>query len=336
MSAGTGVTRTGLLFSGAPSVPEMVELAKRAEARGVDSLWIAETRMTRDAFVPMAAMAAATERIRVASGIVNVFTRNPVVLAVSFIGLEELAPGRIVMGLGTGSPLVLSPQGVPFAKPLSRLREYCEVIPRLIRGEEVTYSGETVLLEGARVEDLLSQSAGVGGPRTRIPLCLGVTGPKALEYAGEVADSVLMNSCLGTDYVRRARELIGRGAERAGRSVDEIEIGIGLATAVGDKSAAAKRIAARWIGLYVSLFPNIARETGIDPATLGRITSAFAERGVDAAAEQVGDDVVDRLAVAGTPEECRARLDEYRAAGVDVPVVTPLEGTWDVALETLV
>jgi len=312
----------------------MVERAQRAEARGFESVWVAETRMTRDAFVPLAAIAQATERVRVGSGIVNVYTRNPVVIAISFIGLEELAPGRIVMGLGAGSPLVLAPQGVAFEKPLTRLREYCDVIPRLVRGDAVSYRGEAITLESAQVEDLLSQEASPGGPRTRIPLCLGVTGPRAMEYAGGVADVVLMNSCLGTDYVRRARELLEGGARRAGR-VDEIEVAIGLATAVGDDSAAAKRLAARWIGLYTSLFPNIARATGVDPAVLDPIARAFAEEGLEAAARHVGDDLVDRLAVAGTPDECRARLDEYRAAGVDVPVIVPLEGTFDLAVETL-
>ena len=327
--------RTGILFPGAPGVPEMVERARLAEARGFESVWVAETRMTRDAFVPLAAIAQGTERVRVGSGIVNVYTRNPVVVAISFIGLEELAPGRIVMGLGAGSPLVLAPQGVAFDKPLTRLREYCDVIPRLVRGESVSFRGQAVTLEGAQVEDLLSHEASPGGPRTRIPLCLGVTGPRAMAYAGEVADVVLMNSCLGTDYVLRARELLEAGARRAGRNVDEIEVAIGVATAVGDDSAAAKRLAARWIGLYTSLFPNIARATGVDPAVLDPIARAFAEEGLEAAARRVDDDLVDRLAVAGTPDECRARLDEYRAVGVDVPVIVPLEGTFDLAVETL-
>lgn len=327
--------RTGLLFVGAPSVPEIVELAKRCEARGFDSVWMAETRMTRDAFVPMAAMAAATERIKVGSGIVNVYTRGPVVVAISFIGLEELAPGRILMGLGTGSPLVLAPQGVPFEKPLTRLREYCEVVPRLIRGEEVTYEGEAVRLDGARVEDLLSQRGGIGGPRTKLPLWLGVTGPRALEYAGEVADGVMLNTCLPTDYVRDAVERIGCGARRAGRSLDEIEIAMANATAPAVSSKEGKRIAARFIALYLSLFPNIARATGLDEGVTAAIPQAFEERGLEAASELVEDDVVDRLTVAGTVDECRARLDEYRAAGVQLPILAPLEATMDLAVETL-
>lgn len=327
--------RTGLIFVGAPTVPEIVELASRAESRGFDSVWMAETRMTRDGFVPLAALAAATERVRVGTGIVNVYTRGPVVLAISFIALEELAPGRVVMGLGTGSPRVLAPQGVPFEKPLTRLREYCDVIPRLIRGEEVTYEGETVRLEGARVEDLLSERGEIGGSRTRIPLCLGVTGPRALEYAGEVADSVLLNICLPTDYVGNARTLIERGARRTGRSLDDIEISMVVATCPDEDSAKGKRLAARFVALYLSLFPNLAAATGVDEQTLAATREAFADRGLDAAAERVGDGLVDRLAAAGTPNECRARLDEYRAAGVHVPLIAPLEGSMDLAIETL-
>ena len=92
-------------------VPEMVRLAQKAESAGFESVWVAETRITRDAVVPMVAIAGATAKIRVGSAIMNVFTRGPVVIAITFLGLDELAPGRIVMGLGTGSPLILAPQG---------------------------------------------------------------------------------------------------------------------------------------------------------------------------------------------------------------------------------
>lgn len=327
--------RTGLLFVGAPSVPEMVELAQRAEERGFDSIWVAETRMTRDGFVPLAAIAAATKRARVGTGIVNVYTRNSVVLAISFAALEELAPGRVQMGLGAGSPLVLAPQGIAFERPLTRLREYCEVVPRLIRGEELAYEGEAVRLQGARLEDILAGQREIDGTRTRIPLWLGVTGPKALEYAGSVADGVILNVCLSTDYVRDALTLIERGAKRAGRKLQDIEIAIGLATSPHDTSSEGKRGAARFIALYLSMFPNIARVSGVEPATVTAATDALNEEGLDAAAAHIGDDLVDWLAVGGTPEECRARLDEYRAAGVHMPIVAPLEGTIELAIDSL-
>src|SRR5262249_27240079 len=156
-----------------------------------------------------------TKRVRVGTAIMNVFTRGPVVIGITFLGLDELAPGRIVMGLGTGSPRILAPQGEPFDRALTRLKEDCEVLKPLLGGEDVTYAGSTIRLEGARVEDVLA-GASIASAAKTIPLYLGVTGPKSLELAGAVADGVLLNVCLPTPYVEHARERIGRGAASAG------------------------------------------------------------------------------------------------------------------------
>src|SRR5262245_49973409 len=228
----------------------MVRYARRAEAAGFESVWVAETRIRREAFVPLGAIAAATDRVRVGTAIVNVYTRGPVVLAISFLGLEELAPGRIVMGLGTGSPLVLAPQGQPFEKPLTRLREYCEVLRPLMWGEEVTNRGTTIQLEAARVEDLLSARA-VASRTSDVPLYLGVTGPRSLEFAGAVGDGVLLNGCLPTEYVERARGLLERGVAGAGREAGEFEIGMMLVTSPDEDSKTGKDRARRFIAVYL-------------------------------------------------------------------------------------
>jgi 5,10-methylenetetrahydromethanopterin reductase len=328
------VPRLGLAFAGAPSVPEMVRLARRAERRGFESVWMAETRMTRDAFTPVAAMAAATERIKLGTGIVNVYTRGPVVIAISFLSLEELAPGRILMGLGTGSPLVLRPQGVAFERPLTRLREYVEVLRPLVRGQEVTYGGQAVQLDRARVEDVLADDGAASSAR-QMPLYLGVTGPRALELAGELADGVLMNVCLPTSYVETRLALVERGAARAGRSLEDIDVAMIVLASPHADSAVGKDRARRFIALYLSLFPNIAKETGL-PAELAASTrQIFQAHGLDAASDQVGDDVVGLLTAAGTPDECRARIEEYRSAGVALPVLIGVEGALDDVVETL-
>ncbi|MCW3006409.1 MAG: class flavin-dependent oxidoreductase [Solirubrobacterales bacterium] len=326
--------KMGLLFTGVPAVPEMVALAQRAEAVGFESAWIAETRLTRDAFVPAAAIAQATERMRIGTGIVNVYTRNPVVLAITFLSLQELAPGRILMGLGTGSPGVLAPQGVPFDKPLTRLREYCDVIPRLMRGEEVTFDGHAVHLDAARIEDVLS--VGDDGLRTEdVPLWLAATGPKAMHYAGSKANGILMNVCLSTDYVRRKLELVGAGAREAGRSLDDIEIAMGILTCPHEDSREGKDAARRFISVYLSVMPNIARETGLDPEFIERVSTTFFADGIETAARLIPDAVVDDIAAAGTPAECHERLDEYRAAGIHTPVVAPVEGLLGRTIELL-
>jgi 5,10-methylenetetrahydromethanopterin reductase len=316
-------------------VPEMVRLARKAEARGFESLWVAETRITRDAVVPMAAIAAATERVRLGSAILNVYTRNPVVIAITFVSLDELAPGRIVMGLGAGSPLVLAPQGQPFTRPLSRMREYVEVLRPLMRGETVSYSGKTISLDEARIEDLLSGDGQIASASTQIPLYLGVTGAPALELAGEAADGVLLNVCLPTAYVTRARGLIEAGARRAGRDFSAIEIGLMLVVSPDEDSRRGKDRARRFIALYLSLFPNIARETGLPEAWLEQVRQTFSAQGVEAAAPLVDDATVDSLTAAGTPAECQARIDEYRRAGVDLPVMVALEGAIDQTIDLL-
>jgi 5,10-methylenetetrahydromethanopterin reductase len=325
--------RLGLLFAGAPRVPEMVALARRAEEKGFDSVWMAETRLTRDGFVPLAAMAAATTRVRLGTGIVNVYTRGVAVLAISFAALEEMAPGRVVLGLGAGSPLVLAPQGIAWEKPMRRLREYCETIRPLLRGEAVTYHGDVVQLEGAQIQDVLASEGSIARPD--MPLCLGVTGKPAMLLAGEVADIALMNVCLPTEYVVRARGWLREGAASTGRDAAGIEVGMGIFTAAHHDSETGKDAAHRFAALYLSMFPNIAKETGLDPELVAAMRAAFQEGGVERAVEVLPRSAVDRLCAAGTPAECQERLDEYRAAGVDVPVLIAAEGTIDLAIETL-
>ncbi len=335
VNGGNGRQRTGLMFPGAPKIPEMVRLAQRAEARGFDSAWFAETRITRDGVTPLAAMAAATDRIKIGSAIVNVYTRGPVLLACTFTTLEELAPGRILMGLGAGSPAVLGPQGIEFKKPLTRMREYVSVIQPLMRGEEVTFTGETVSVDGARIEDILSASDGAAGATPAIPLYLGVTGPRALEFAGEVADGIILNAILPTTYVERAIGLIDQGAQRSGRSVQDIDLAMIMIASPDAVAAVGKDRARDFLAVYLSMFPNLARETGLDEALVDAIRTAFNANGVEAAASLIDDAVVDQLCAAGSVEECRERLQAYRQAGVDLPILTPLDGAMELAIDEL-
>jgi 5,10-methylenetetrahydromethanopterin reductase len=312
----------------------MVSLARAAERAGFESAWVAETRLTRDAIAPVSAIALGTQRLRVGTGIVNVYTRNPVLLALTFATLDELAPGRIVMGLGAGSPRVLAPQGVAFDRPLTRLREYCEVIPRLIAGESVTYSGECVDLRDAKIEDVLSRNGGVEA-RPAIPLYLAATGPRAVEYAGAVAAGVLLNVALPTAYVRERRQRLAAAGERAGRDPSGIEVAMCVVVSPHDDAARGRDAARRFLAVYLSLFPNVARETGLEASFVQTLASTFRAGGVDAAAPLVGDDVVDLLTAAGTVGDCRRRLDEYRSAGVDLPILAPVDGAMELAIETL-
>lgn len=321
-------SRLGLIFAGAPGVPEMVAISRRAEERGFDSVWIAETRLTRDAFVPAAAIASATSRIGIGTGIVPVFTREPVVLAISFCALAEIAPGRVRMGVGTGSPRILETQGIAFEKPLTRLREYCEVLPRLVRGEPVSYEGDSFSLREARIEDVLTGAAATGS----LPLWLGVTGARGLRLAGGLADGVLLNVCLGPDYVASRLPIMREGAVAAGRDPAAIEVGMGIVCSPDPDGDLGRARARAFVALYLSLFPNVARETGLDEELILDVRAAFEQQGLEAAIARMGDGPVARLAAAGTPSEVRDRLDAYRDAGVDLPVLVPVEGALEAVL----
>ena len=313
----------------------MVRLARKAEASGFESLWVAETRITRDAVVPMAAIAAATERVRLGTAILNVFTRSPVVIGITFVSLDELAPGRIVMGLGAGSPLVLAPQGQPFTRPLTRLREYVEVLRPLMRGETVTYAGKTIELDGARIEDLLAGDSQIASDATAIPLYLGVTGAPALDLAGEAGDGVLLNVCLGTDYVTRARGLIEQGALPCGPRFSAIEIGLMLVVSPDADSQSWQGSRAAFRRALPLALPEHRKRDRVPAEWLDRLRQTFHEAGVEEAARLVDDATVDALTAAGTPDECHARIDEYRRAGVDLPVMVALDGAIDQTIDLL-
>lgn len=321
-----GHGRIGLGLLGAPAVPGMVELARLAERNGFESVWIAETRLTRDGIAPCAAIAMATSRLKIGTGIINVYTRGAVLISVTFVGLDELSNGRMIMGLGTGSPLVLQPQGVVFEKPLTRLRETIEVVRPLLRGEQVTYEGQTLSVRGAQLE--------VEPLRPAIPLYLGVTGPKALELAGEMGDGVMLNAFLPTAYVRRALERIAAGAWRAGRTLDDIDIAGVVIISVDEDPVTARDRARRFIALYLTLFPNIAKETGLPPELLAETRYAYNSDGPEAAARYIDDAVVNALTASGTPDECRERINAFRAAGLQLPILMPLEPTVRLAVET--
>jgi 5,10-methylenetetrahydromethanopterin reductase len=142
-AGGSRADQLAVGFLGTPTLPRMVQLARQAEAAGFASVWVAETRLRRDAVSAAAAIAAGTTRLRVATGLVNVYTRNPVLLAVTAASLAELASGRFVLGLGAGSEGVLWAQGIDYERPFTRLREYVEVLRALLAGEAVDYTAKS-------------------------------------------------------------------------------------------------------------------------------------------------------------------------------------------------
>lgn len=299
-------------FLGAPSIPEMVRLARLAEERGFASIWVAETRLRRDAISAAAAIAAGTRRVRVATGLINVYTRNPVLIAVTAASLAELAEGRFTLGMGAGSEEVLAVQGEAYDRPFTRLKEYLDVLVPLLAGEVVTYRGQTIQVHGAQLEVV---------PRLRVPIYLGVTGPRGLALAAAAADGVLLDVFMPVAYVRRAAAAVAEAARAVGRDPSVVEVAGIVMTFVGRTGPAARDAVRPAIAGYLTKFPTIAAQSGFPPEIVAALRRDTLAAGPEAGARHVTDDMVDALCVAGTGDDCRAGVERFRAAGLACPVL---------------
>lgn len=159
-----------------------------AEQRGFEAVWQAESRLVRDAIVPMAAYAAVTERIRVGSGVINNWTRNIGLLASTFLTLDDLAPDWILCGIGAWWDPLARNVGISRDKPLTAMRETVLVLRRLLNMERVTFHGEFIHAEGIELDVVHGRRE----PR-RVPIYIGATGMKMMELTGEIADGVVLN-----------------------------------------------------------------------------------------------------------------------------------------------
>src|SRR5262245_56330521 len=204
--------RVALYLQDKHSLRVAIDYVRHAEASGFEAVWQAESRLVRDAIVPMAAYAATTKRIKVGSGVINNWTRNAALIASTFSTLDDLAPGRCGCGRGAGCGPRSSKVGVNRQKPVQAMRETIDVVRRLLRMEKVTLKGEFV-----RVEDIeIDIVHGDRSPK-QVPIYVGATGMKMMELAGEVADGVLLNYLVSPSYNHDAMDHLRRGAKRAGQ-----------------------------------------------------------------------------------------------------------------------
>jgi 5,10-methylenetetrahydromethanopterin reductase len=306
-------SRIALELSGEPAVPEMMEIARRAEAAGYDSVWLTETRFTRDAVTTAAAVIAATRRVRVGTAVTNPYTRGDILTAVTAASLDEMSGGRFVLGIGPGSPTVLAKQGIAFNRPLTRLRQSVDVVRRFVRGEEVQPDAVRGG-PGARLD--------FTPPRDAIPIYLGVTGPRALALAGEIADGVILNGFVSVPYTKRAVAIVREAAAAAGRDPLAVEMAASIVVSIDSDGRAARDAVRPLVTTYLAEFPNIAREADVPEDLLAQIVARHLRDGSIAASRLVDDRIVDQLVCAGTIDEVCAALERRRDAGVELPVVS--------------
>ena len=317
------MTRLAIYLQDAHSIPDAIGYVQYAEQRGFEAVWQADSRLVRDAVVPMAAFATCTETIRIGSGVVDCWTRNPARLASTFSTLDDLAPGRIILGIGAWWEPLATKVGVHRHRSLKAMRETVEACRALLADETVTYDGEFVHLDGVELDYVYQERR----PK-HVPIYIGATGDRMLELTGEIADGVVLNYLVSPEYNRRAMDRLADGAARAGRSVDDLDRPQLVVCSVAETRAEALDGARLMVTQYLGQQPHIMKASGVPESLLeeiGRVlTWPATHEQVEAASKLVPDEVVQMICAAGTADEVREKVAQYMADGCTCPILYPL------------
>ncbi|SRR5579884_614215 len=297
---------------------EVEELALLAEGQGFQSLWIPEA-WGRDAFTVLALLAAKTTKIQLATGIVNIFSRTPAIVAQSIASLDDISNGRAILGLGASGPRVIEDwHGLKFEKVLERTREYVDVVRLILSGRRVSYDGSVFSLHDFRL--------GFDPPRSGIPIFLAATGPANVRLAGEIADGwlpIFANPALLT----QAGDWLGEGLAAGGRNRTDVTVAAYIPTLLGGEES--RRLLRRHVAFYVSAmgsyyFRLLVRSGWKEEAV--RIREAWRAGSHVRAAELVTSDMLDGICISGTVEEAAQALQRHRRSGIDLPILTLPQG----------
>ncbi|MGQ0604278.1 MAG: LLM class flavin-dependent oxidoreductase [Anaerolineales bacterium] len=320
--------RVALYLQDRHTLQDGMKYAQYAESKGFEAVWQAESRLVRDAIVPMAAFAATTTKLKVGSGVINNWTRNIGLLAATFLTLDDLAPNRIICGIGAWWDPLAKNVGIERRKPLLAMKETVEVMRRLLRMENVTFQGEFHKVTGIELDVVHGRKE----PRN-IPIMIGATGDMMMELTGEIADGVVLNYCVAPEYNDKALELLDKGAKKAGRRVDDLDRPQLVVCSVNNDRAKAIYDAKWLLTQYVAQQPHIAIASGVSDDVITKVQSILGwpatKEQVAKAMDYIPDDFVLKISATGTPDEARAKVDEYVRRGCTCPILYPMGDAYE-------
>ncbi len=315
--------RVALYLQDAHELPAAIEYVQYAEEKGFEAVWQAESRLVRDAIVPMAAFAATTKHIKVGSGVINNWTRNAALIAATYLTLDDLAPDRIICGIGAWWDPLARNVGIERRKPLKAMREVVTVVRDLLALKRVTFEGEFVQLHDVELDVVHGRRE----PRN-VPIYIGATGPKMMALTGEIAEGVVLNYLVSPQYNEGALAQLEKGARLAGRKLDDIDRPQLVVASVDNDRKRALDNARKLVTQYLGQQPHIMKASGVRQELLDEIhqvlTWPATEEEIERAMVLVPDDVVQLITASGTPDEVRAKVREYTAAGCTCPILYPL------------
>lgn len=297
----------GIEFVPDESVLKIGYMAKLAEDAGFQNIWITDHYNNRDVWSTLAVLSMMTNRIKLGTGVTNPYTRNVAITASSIASINELSGGRAILGIGPGDKATFDKMGIEWDKPLTRVKEAVLAIRALLAREQVNQAG----FKGAQM------AFGAG----KIPIYIGAQGPKMLELAGGIADGVLINASHPDDF-KFAVPMIREGARIAGRKPEDVQICAYASFSADKDQAKAVNASKIVVAFIVAGSPQNVLERhkiGMDEAKA--ISDALAKYDFKSAMAAVTPKMTEAFSVSGTPQDCRARVDELIKTGVTQIVV---------------
>lgn len=327
------MARAALYLQDSHDLRDGLDYARYAEEKGFEAVWQAESRLVRDAIVPMAAYAAVTDKIKIGSGVINNWTRNIGLLAATYLTLDDLAPGRIICGIGAWWDPLAKNVGIDRKKPLTAMKETVQIMRRLLNLERVTFHGEFIHVDGIELDVVHGRRE----PRN-VPLMIGATGDLMMELTGEVADGAVLNYCVAPEYNDKALELLEKGAKKAGRTLAEIDRPQLIVCSVDEDHDKAIETTKMLLCQYMAQQPHIAKASGVSDEVVHEIQSILGwpatKEQINKAKHLVPDFLVEKITASGTPAEARAKVEEYNKRGCTCPILYAAGGNVKLLIDT--
>jgi len=327
------IQRPALYLQDSHDLRDGLDYVRYAEQKGFEAVWQAESRLVRDAIVPMAAYAAVTEKLKIGSGVINNWTRNIGLLAATFLTLDDLAPDRIICGIGAWWDPLARNVGIHRRKPLTAMKETLQVMKRLLRLENVTFHGQFVHVDGIELDVVHGRRE----PRN-VPIYIGATGPKMMILSGEIADGVVLNYCVEPKYNIKAMDLLTEGAKKSGRSIDDIDRPQLIVCSVDLDHDRAIDQTRELLTQYLAQQPHIAKASGVSDKVVTEIQSILGwpatHEQIQKAKHLVPEELILRITASGTPDEAMKKVQEYMDNGCTSPILYSVGGDVKLLVDT--
>lgn len=311
--------RVGIGFNADLPVREVVSHGLAAERLGYDSFWMHEHSFGRDAVSYLQAATEATAKLRIGVACLNPYTRHPVALAMTMRTIQESANGRAILGLGTGFPMRLDLLGIKHEKPIAALKETMDICRAVWKGDALTYEGKVFSVKNVK---------SLAGPlQTGVPIYIAGWKKKMLSLTGRHADGWVAKGGESTVSLKQIVRDIESSATASGRQLKDIEICAYLLTLVGKSGEEALERARKdpFVVYMLSVQDDYLYEgTGIDPEKKKPIASNYFKGNLAEASKYVTDEMLESFTLVGTPDHICDRVQEFRRAGLDLPILQPM------------